>query len=223
MMRKFRKSLRVEKEKDNKSEAIPGLDAPYCHACGQRTPNRSTFGSFSSRSGDRFSWAGFSTSDSGYESLDGAKSQHSESPIDEDHSMFTMKPPTRQQTYSSSVYSSDIPTLEILEPFPMMEEVREEDDDDLFEISPQSPNNYSRHLSAPKSRFARLNELPAASPRALMFPDDVFDMDAGIEMEEPKEKSKHRRSRWSKGGSLSSIVFPAKLRKLSRGSDMREN
>lgn len=105
----------------------------------------------------------------------------------------------------------------------MMEELAEENDDDLFELPPQSPNNYSRHLSAPKSRFARLNDLPAASPRALMFPDDVFDMNAGIEIEEPETKLKHRRSRWSKGGSLSSIVFPAKLKRLSKGNDVRED
>ncbi|KAJ4394476.1 hypothetical protein N0V93_003694 [Gnomoniopsis smithogilvyi] len=222
MMRKFKKGLRADKEK-SKTEASTGLEPGYCHACGQRTPNRSTFGSFSSRSGDRGSWAGFSTSDSGYESLDGGKSQISDSPLDENVSIISFKPPTRQQTYSSSVYSSDIPTLETLEPFPMMEELVEENDDDLFELPPQSPNNYSRHLSPPKSRFARLNDLPAASPRALMFPDDVFDMDAGIEIEEPKGKLKHRRSRWSKGGSLSSIVFPAKLRKLSKGNDTRED
>lgn len=222
-MRKFRKSLRVDKEK-TKSDTSSYLEPAFCHACGQRTPNRSTFGSISSSSGDRMSWAGLSASDSGYESIDGGgKSQASESPIDGDHyAMFTMKPPTRQQTYSSSVYSSDIPALETVEPFPMMEELVEENDDDLFDLPPQSPNNFSRHLSPPKSRFARLNELPAASPRALMFPDDVFDFDAGIEVEEPKGKLRHKRSRWSKGGSLSSIVLPTRLRKLSKGNDVRE-
>lgn len=215
-MKKFRRSLRVDKEKSTNG-ASSEVEPPYCHACGQRTPNRSNFGSFSSRSGDRISWAGFSTSDSGYESLDGGPGQKPESQLDEEHTLFSMKPPTRQQTYSSSVYSSDIPTLEILEPFPMMAEVREEDDD-LFQLRPQSPNNYSRHLSPPKSRFARLNELPAASPKALMFPDDVFDMDAGIEAQETQEKPKHKRGRWSRGASLSSIVFPSKLRKLSRDS-----
>lgn len=226
MMRKFRKSLRVDKDKSEKSKSDTSsyLEPGYCHACGQRTPNQSTFGSISSRSNDRMSWAGLSVSDSGYESIDGGKSQVSESPIDGDHSMmFTMKPPTRQQTYSSSVYSSDIPALETVEPFPMMEDLVEENDDDLFDLAPQSPNNYSRHLSPPKSRFARLNDLPAASPRALMFPDDVFDLDAGIEVEEPKGKLRHKRSRWSKGGSLSSIVLPTRLRKLSKGNDLRDS
>lgn len=222
MMRKFRKSLRVDKGK-SKSDTSSYLEPAFCHACGQRTPNRSTFGSVSSHSGDRMSWAGLSASDSGYESIDGGKSQASESPIDGDQPMFTMKPPTRQQTYSSSVYSSDIPALETVEPFPMMEPFVEENDDDLFDLPPQSPNNFSRHLNPPKSRFARLNELPAASPRALMFPDDVFDFDAGIEIEEPKGKLRHKRSRWSKGGSLSSIVLPTRLRKLSKGNDLRDS
>lgn len=97
----------------------------------------------------------------------------------------------------------------------MMAEVVEEDDD-LFQLPPQSPNDYVTQLSPPKSRFARLNELPAASPRAMEFPYDVWDLDAGIEIEEATKKPKHRRGRWSRGASLSSIVFPSKLRKLKR-------
>ena len=75
MLGKFRRSLRLDKDTFGKNVA-PDHGSPYCHACGQHTPNspnRRAFGSFSTRSGDRGSWAGLSTSDdSGYESVDGS-------------------------------------------------------------------------------------------------------------------------------------------------------
>lgn len=227
IFKKFRRSTRVEKNKDaNLSLAEP--EAPFCHSCGQRTPQHSTFGSFSSRgTGDDFpSWkGGYQRSDSGYESLS-ATSTSSTSPTSaarttgDVHSILSIKPPARQATYSSSVYSHDDydTATEAFPPLPTMVE----DDHDMFDLPPRTLSNYSDKFK-PKSRYAKLNDLPAASPRALAFPDDLYDddLDAGIEAEgdshhNTARKNKPRR-KWTGTKSLSVVILPSQLRRLSMG------
>lgn len=240
MLGKFRRSLRLDKNPivEKLTSDCPVLEPLYCHAYEQYTSNsnRRGFGSFSSLDLEKAPWAEFSnsSSDSGYESLDGGNSQPtdslSDSPADDARSIWSMALPTRTQTYCSSVYSSDIPTAEALDPFPTMEEVVEEDTGEMFGTQarcwsqhPSRPDERSsRPFEPPRSRFARLNEMPAASSRFRTgrFPADVFDdVDAGIERQELKGKPKQKRNRWGSKGSISSIiVLPSRLRALSRAS-----
>lgn len=193
----------------------------YCHACGQRTPNQSTFDTFFSGRGDRRSLNGSPESDSGYGSFISSGSQSSAGSQAEDaQSMRSippplgiLSPPRRQATYSSSVYSSDGPALDSLEPFPIL--VEDYDKYHEFDLPPRTLSNYSSSVKPRKSRFAKLNEFPAASPRSLLFPEDVYDMDAGIERTGIKEEdTRPKRSIWHKA-SLSAAILPSQLRRLS--------
>lgn len=212
MLRKFRgKNLSLEKKSKDSNDTLATPTQAYCHACGQKTPSRSTFGSISSGSnGDRSSWNGSSASDSGYDSFASNSSsssfQRSRSGSQAGDSVVSIPAPvapTRRGTYSSSVYSADERVVEEVEPFPVIVEERY---DYEFDLPPRTLSTYSEKFK-PKSRYARLNDLPVESPRSSLFPDDVYHLDAGIETYENKEGT--RRRRWHKG-SISST-----LRRLS--------
>lgn len=149
-----------------------------------------------------------------------------------------MPPPKRQATYSSSVYSryddddndndgddddddDDHSTrTEAFPSLPVMMENDEYRDDMSFDLPPRTLSNYSSHFQPPaKSRYARLNDLPAASPRSAAFNfSEDSDADDDIEREgrETAEKGEGRRRRnFSK--SLSVTVLPSQLRRLSLG------
>lgn len=227
MLRKFRgKSLRVEKTTATADAlATPvGTIGPYCHTCGQKTPNQSTFGgSFSSSNKNRASWNSFSASDSGYESFASGGSQTSGSQAGDGHSVVSIPsvtPPRRQNTYTSSVYSNDDDEdledeIGTVEPFPIIIEEANKFD---FDLPPRTLSNYSDKWK-PKSRYAKLNELPVASPRSLYFSEEVFDLSAGIERD-VKSESK-RRSRWHRA-SLSVSTLPTHLKRLSLGNLKKE-
>lgn len=218
MLNKFRsKGLKLEKQKVGEEDPAI-LEPSYCHACGQKTPNRSTFDSFLSSRGDGSSLHSFPGSDSGYGSFISSGSQSSASQTGDAQSLRSippppiLPPPRRQATYSSSVYSSDDPALEPLEPFPV---VVEDYDEYELDLPPRTLSNYSTSFQPRKSRFSKLNEFPAASPRSLLFPEDVYDLDAGIERNEVKmEDSRPKRSIWHKA-SLSAVILPSQLRRLS--------
>ncbi|KAF3762734.1 hypothetical protein M406DRAFT_333102 [Cryphonectria parasitica EP155] len=167
MLKKFRKSVKVTEKKRGTSDTLA------------RTPIRSTFGgSISSRDGDRISWNSSSASDSGYGSI----SSSSESRTSSSHvegftpsSMASLPPPRRCPTYSSSLYSDDVDHHETaVHPMPITVEDEDEEDEDLFDLQPvtaveyhedhfdlppRTLSNYSNNFT-PKSRFARLNQLP---------------------------------------------------------------
>lgn len=83
--------------------------------------------------------------------------------------------------------------------------------------------------SMPRSRYARLNELPVVSPRASAFSPDVFERmevearngAAGLAQEdvEPAEKESRR---WHKRATLSVGILPSQLRRLSLGRASKE-
>lgn len=196
MLRKFRgKSLKLDKKKDS-GDALKTPVPPYCHACGQRTPNQSTFSGFSSpRNEDRSSWNSFSRSDSGYGSSATSSSSSSQRSGAGDSVVSIPAPPSRQGTYSSSIYSNDESTHETVETIPVIVEERY---DYEFDLPPRTLSTYSEKFK-PKSRYAKLNELPAASPRSLLFPDEFYDLDAGIERVGSQEASRRKKGRWHKG------------------------
>lgn len=216
----------MEKDKSER-KVTQGPVSSYCHACGHHTPNESQVGSFSSVNQHRASWA-FSASDSGYESLDGGKSPASHYRQDDDDRSIHLSL-ARQHSHSSSVYSTDVPgpALEVLESFPVVEEAEGKDERGPYESWTQSVGDdanrqeelhLSDRLEPPRSRFARLNDLPVVSPRSVVFLEDVYDLGAGIERQETRgKKSKHGR-KWGSASSFSLIVLPSKLRRLSRTS-----
>lgn len=220
--------MRVEKNKGDTQDdlATPvGTPGPYCHTCGQKTPSQSTFGgSVSSANGKRASWNSFPASDSGYESFASGGSQTSGSLAGDGHSVVSvssMAPPRRQNTCSSSVYSNDDDEdleeeVGTVEPFPI---IIEEAKNYAFELPPRTLSTYSDKWK-PKSRYAKLNDLPAASPRSLYFEDILYDLDAGIERDE-KPESKRKRGRWHKA-SLSVASLPTHLKRLSLGNLRKE-
>lgn len=237
LLKKFRSSLRLDKRKSSATLEVEPEQA-YCSNCGQRTPNRSTFGAISSRSysADRSSWNGSAASDSGYGSaLSSSSSQASSppAPARDAHAVDFMPPPSRRTTYSSSVYSNEENPFDTLDHIPMTVEECDEEMFDLpavavaeyhedhFGLPPRTLSSYSSDWTA-KSRYARLNELPAASPRALMFPDDVFDFGAGIEVEDGKDESKRKRGRWHMRRNLSVNTLPSQLRRLSLGKSNKD-
>lgn len=224
MLRKFRgKSLKLDKKNGGGGgDALETPVAPYCHSCGQRTPSHSTFGSSSSSSsfssasnGDRSSWnSSYRRRSGGGSRCDGLASSSSSQASGSragDSVVSIPAPPSRRGTYSSSIYSHDGSAHDddddddAVDPFPVIVEECYEYE---FGLPPRTLSNYSAKLK-PRSRYAKLNELPAASPRSLLFPEDLYDLDAGIERGESKEASKRKRGRWHKG-SIS-------LRKLSIG------
>lgn len=244
MLRKFRgKNLALEKKnKQDSNDALATPTQPYCHACGQKTPSRSTFGTISysstnSSHGDRSSWnsssSSSSASDSGYDSFASSTNsssssfqQRSRSGSQAGDSVVSIPsipsipsypapaPPIRRGTYSSSVYSADESGGgDTVEPFPVIveEHYQEQercDYDYEFDLPSRTLSTYSDKFKPPRSRYARLNDLPVESPRSSLFPDDVYHLDAGIEREEGKEGGSRRR-RWHKGS------ISTRLRRLS--------
>lgn len=217
MFKRFRRSIR-----EGSARSAEGNGAPHhvhvCHECGQSLrdtidtidtsyANNVTAGQYSSnRASKRDSWNGSSSSDSGYGS-----SRHSELEAQLDLSDDLPAPsvplPLRRPTYNSSIYSEtstfDQPTRQEI----IVEEPAHVDPpvyDHLFDLPPRTFTNYSDKWK-PKSRYSRLNELPAASPRAMAFPDDVMDVNSGAE-EQPISTEKKR---------LSLVLRPSSLRRLT--------
>ncbi|KAJ0120427.1 hypothetical protein J7T55_015154 [Diaporthe amygdali] len=211
MFRKFRKSTRGGKA------TLPegGSSHHVCHECGQSlkstinsppadqvaaTPYKSTYPE--SRGSSDIS----SSSDSGYGSM--GSSRHSEARLDfsDNHSTTSIPLPTRRPTYNSSIYS-DASTFDrparhqrMVEP----SQVATPTYDHLFDLPPRTFTNYSEKWK-PKSRYARLNELPAASPRAFAFPDDVLVPNTDVESDRTSTEKKRR----------SLILRPSSFRRLT--------
>lgn len=231
MLKRFRRSLKLEKNKDTSTNfSVP--ESPFCHSCGQMTPQASTFDgemtpqgntfsipytSFSSTGEDELSyWKSSQRSDSGYGSFSNG-SQTSESQAEEDNnsSIFSFSAPTRQSTYSSSIYSNDNDESSPTEPFPTLPVIVQEPEYDTLNL-PLRKLSDSSEKAKPRSKYARLNDLPVASPRALAFPNDVFDdFSAGIEEGESAKARTLRKKRSKWGGSL--VILPSQLRRLSLG------
>lgn len=184
------------------------------------------------RAGMRDSWNSSTSSDSGYGGSSGISSRHSnleETQLDgmgdDDHPGVTaplpmpLRLPLRRNTYDSSIYSEtsayDQPARQeiIVEEEPAAAQVggggAPPEYDHLFDLPPRTFTNYSDKWK-PKSRYSRLNELPAASPTAMAFPEDVMGvdpLDGGAEKEpgSPEKNSKRR----------SLVIRPASLKRLT--------
>lgn len=215
MFKRFRRSIRDSSAKSDEN----GAPHHVCHECGQSLrdtidtidtsyANNAAAGQFNSnRASKRDSWNGSSSSDSGYGS-----SRHSELEAQLDLSDDLPAPsiplPRRRPTYNSSIYSEtstfdQTHRQEIIveEPVHIGPPVY----DHLFDLPPRTFTNYSEKWK-PKSRYSRLNELPAASPRAMAFPDDVLDVNSGAEEEQPVPTEKKR---------MSLVLRPSSLRRLA--------
>ncbi|KAG6354174.1 hypothetical protein INS49_004778 [Diaporthe citri] len=216
MFKRFRRSIREGSARSG-DNGVPH-HVHVCHECGQSLKdtidtidtsyaNNVTAGQYNSnRASKRDSWNGSSSSDSGYGS-----SRHSELEaqldLGDDHPAGSLPLPLRRPTYNSSIYSEtstlDQPTRQeviVEEPAQVGPPVY----DHLFDLPPRTFTNYSDKWK-PKSRYSRLNELPAASPRAMAFPDDVMDVNSGAE-EQPISTEKKRRSL---------VLRPSSLRRLT--------
>ncbi|KAG8156815.1 hypothetical protein KVR01_013420 [Diaporthe batatas] len=227
MFKRFRRSIRIGRPGSRNLE----VPAPVCHECGQSvrdtisssSADGATTGQYDSdRAGMRDSWHTSTSSDSGYGGS--GSSRHSEldaqlnSSDDHpalDHPGLTMPLPLplplRRPTYDSSIYSE---TSAYDQPAEQEIIVHEPADagppvyDHLFDLPPRTFTNYSEKWK-PKSRYSRLNELPAASPTAMAFPDDVMDVESAAEKEPsspPAEKNLKRRSM---------VLRPASLKRLT--------
>lgn len=197
----------------------PELEVPHhiCHECGQSV--RDTISSSHAdnltaerydldRAGMRDSWNSSSSSDSGY----GGSSRHSELEahldFSDDHPAPTIPLPRRRATYNSSIYSESstyehTPRQQIIVQEPA--QVGPPVYDHLFDLPPRTYTNYSDTWK-PKSRYSRLNELPAASPTAMAFPDDALAVESGAEEKEPSSPEKKR---------MSLVIRPSSLRRLT--------
>lgn len=217
MFRRVRKSLRI---------GVAGFrdrEVPH-HACqeygqGARDTINSSYaddvaaGRYDSdRAGMRDSWNSSTSSDSGYGSSRHSGLEAQPSLSDDhpalDHPALTMPLPLRRPTYNSSIYSE----TSIYDRTPRQEIMIEEPAqvgppvyDHLFDLPPRTFTNYSDKWK-PKSRYSRLNELPAASPTAMAFPDDVLAVDGGAE-KEPDSSEKKR---------MSLVIRPSLRRLASR-------
>lgn len=195
-----------------------GNEVPHhvCHECGQSLrdtidtsyPDPVTAGGYNSnRASKRDSWNGSSSSDSGYGS-----SRHSELEaqldLGDEYPAPPLPLPLRRPTYNSSIYSE----TSTFEQTPRQEIIVEEPAqigapvyDHLFDLPPRTFTNYSDKWKPPKSRYSRLNELPAASPRAMAFPEDALEVNNDAE-KEPSSSEKKRRSL---------VIRPSSLRRLA--------
>lgn len=201
MFKRFRRSIRQGSPRSEDNGAPHHVHV--CHECGQSLrdtidtidtsyANDVAAGRYSSnRPSKRDSWNGSSSSDSGYGS-----SRHSEleAQLDlcDDLPAPSFPLPRRRPTYNSSIYSDastfDQQDIIVEEPAQVGPPVH----DHLFDLPPRTYTNYSDKWK-PKSRYSRLNELPAASPKAMAFPDDVLDVNIGAE-EPPVSTEKKRMS-----------------------------
>lgn len=211
MFKRFRRSVRL----GNASSSGNGVPHHVCHECGQSLgntidtidtsyANQITAGGYSSgRATKRDSWNGSSSSDSGYGS-----SRHSELEAQLDSSDEYPPPPIplplRRPTYNSSIYSETSTFEQTTRQEIIVEEpaqIGTPEYDHLFDLPPRTFTNYSDKWKPNKSRYSRLNELPAASPRAMAFPEDVMAVTPDAE-KEPNSTEKKRRSLVLRPGSL---------------------
>lgn len=156
MFAKLRKSLKPSKSK--RASRTTTTPEPCCHACGQQIPYDSPDGSetsdFSSSTHSR-SRSNSSAFDSGYDS----GSRHSSSDAgDEADTIHYAKTPTRQATWTSSIYSNSGVSLHSNEdderPTPMSDEAF----DEIFDLPQRSFSNYSRKFNpTPPPGYARLD------------------------------------------------------------------
>lgn len=206
------------------------VPTPVCHECGQSVrdtissshTDSATTGQFDSdHAGMRNSWNSSTSSDSGYGGS-GVSSRHSELEaqldLSDDHpaldhpgltAPLPLPLPLRRPTYNSSIYSETSTYEQTTRQEIIIEEPAQVDPpvyDHLFDLPPRTFTNYSEKWK-PKSRYSRLNELPAASPTAMAFPDDVMDVNDGAEKEpsSPEKNSKRR----------SLVIRPASLKRLT--------
>lgn len=220
MFKRFRRSIREGSAKSADSV----VSHHVCHECGQSLKDTTDTSSASSASQvtprpyssirvvKRDSWNGSSSSgsDSGYGS-----SRHSElearldlcDDLPDPAIQLPLELPLRRPTYNSSIYSE----ASTFDPTPRQEVIVEEPAhigppvyDHLFDLPPRTFTNYSEKWK-PKSRYSRLNELPAASPRAMAFPDDALAVNSDAE-KEPSSPEKKRRSL---------VLRPSSLRRLA--------
>lgn len=210
MFKRFRRSIIA----GNASSRNDAASHHVCHECGQSL--KDTTDSYtdtvaagrytSSRADKRDSWNDSSSSDSGYGS-----SRHSEleAPLElsDTHPVPSFPLPLRRPTYNSSIYSEtstfdQAPRQQIIVEEPA--QVGPPVFDHLFELPPRTFTNYSDKWK-PKSRYSRLNELPAASPRAMAFPDDALAVNSDAE-KEPSSPEKKR---------ISMVLRPSSLRRLT--------
>lgn len=214
MFKRFRRSVRI----GNAGSRADSAPQHTCHECGQSL--RDTIdtsyadpvsaGQFNpNRASKRDSWNGSSSSDSGYGSSPRSRHSELEAQLDlsDEYPAPPLPLPLRRPTYNSSIYSE----TSTFEQTPRQEIIVEEPAhigapvyDHLFDLPPRTFTNYSDKWK-PKSRYSRLNELPAASPRAMAFPEDALAVNSDAE-KEPSSTEKKR---------MSLVLRPKSLRRLA--------
>ncbi|POS71829.1 hypothetical protein DHEL01_v209775 [Diaporthe helianthi] len=227
MFKRFRRSFRISSA-GSRSLAVP---APVCHEYGHSARNTvsssyagsATTGPYDSdHAGMRNPWNSSTSSDSGYgggsrlSELDAHMQQldlSDDRPALDHPALTILLPlPLRRPTYNSSIYSEtstyEQPTRQEI----IVEEPAHADglpvyDDDDFDLPPRTFTNYSDQWK-PKSRYSRLNELPAASPTAMAFPrDDMDEVESSAE-KEPSSPEKNLKRR-------SMVLRPTTLKRLA--------
>lgn len=196
MFQKIRRSL-----KDYKTRPTVETEQHVCHACGQNLRQPAGHGDDSvSRSYELYeprdsgSWDGSGLSDSGYGSFSSSKTFGSLLQADGTPSDTFVQPPARRSTYTASIYSGedDSEYQSQLDLAPETARARRPEYDHLLDMQPRSSSKSSgkwRH----RSRYARLNELPAASPGTFQFQhDNISAFETGITQEETGPEKKRR-------------------------------
>lgn len=179
MFQKIRRSLRDHRTSPA-ADNLLDCEQHICHACGQHMTRPFEDGDdFLARPyelyeanepRDRDSWNSSNFSDSGYGSF--SSSQKAESLLQLGgpctQSTIIVRPPSRRSTYTISTYSNE-DDLEDLSPIQVPAEsaqMQPTEYQHLFDLPARTSTRTSQSWK-PKSRYARLNELPAASPGAL--------------------------------------------------------
>lgn len=202
MFKKIRRSLREHKTRPVADHSIE-TDEHICHACGQRL--RQPGGNsddFAARPYElyeptgRDSWSpsesGFS--DSGYGSFSSSRHFDSMLQLGGTQSGTRVEPSARRSTYTTSIYSDDdhfeeLPHETTAEPAHMNTPEYEH----LFDVSSQ-PSKKTSQRWKPRSRYAKLNELPVASPGVFPYQYDGFAASDASALQENNEPEKKRRT-----------------------------
>ena len=201
MFKKIRRSLKDHKTRPDAGHSVETGDH-VCHACGQslRQPGGASdefvarpYELYEPR--DRSSWSGSGFSDSGYGSFSSSQNFESMFQLGATQPTTCVQPSARRSTYTTSIYSDD----DHMEDLSLQETPAEPahmdtlDYDHLFDVPPRSFSKSSERWK-PRSRYARLNELPAASPETLALNYDAFAASDAAAFQEGTEPEKKRKT-----------------------------
>lgn len=196
MFQKIRRSLGDHKT-SHAADNVLDCEQHICHACGQHISQPFENGDeFLARPyelyepSNRDSWNSAGFSDSGYGSLSGSQKAESLLQLGGPCTQSTtfVRPSSRRSTYTTSIYSNedDLECVSSLQDTAEPVHMQTPGYQHSFELPPRSSTKTSRSWK-PKSRYARLNELPAASPGT-----PLVDCEMDIREDEAKSGKKKR-------------------------------